>query len=213
MKFENLISGHLSFLFIIGYFCLASWLTLLFSSVTPFYGEVGEMAKKIPLSTILLASPLAVIVGILFDALRCAINKHLLKRSIYDLASLPDETKQALTNVISELFPALESSKCLEEAPFTNAKAGLLPDFDEYSIKNRWLHDFLDATVYLGAISLVLLSMRVMIHSLRGIDVYVFLIMIVAVFFAGLSLKDLKAEYTKAIVAIVLRESRGKNGV
>lgn len=211
MKFENIAFGNLSFSFFTGYFCIILWLVLLVSSTTPFYVEVAIEVKKIPIATILLASPLAIIVGVIFNRIRCSINKHVIKRNQYDFHSLPDEVGLAVLKIIHELLPSI--GKEINENSFSTLKLFLTPNFDEYSVKSRWTHDFLDSTIYLCTIGITIVSIRVIITSLNSIDLYILITMSVAVLFSALSLRDLKETYTKSEASILLNEYRTRNKI
>lgn len=211
MKFENVVSSSLSFLFLTGYLCITAWIMLLMTSMTPLYREVVEIVKMIPISTVLLAAPFAVIIGILFDAIRRVINKHLLRRKIYDFAYLSAETRQTLIETMHKVLSGKTKLEFLDEGLYTHAKAMWAPEFEEHSIKSRWIHDFLDSAIYVAVLSSTVLIFRMALNPLRGFDLYILIIMAVAIFFATLSLKDLKVVYTNSEVTMILRGGRSLN--
>lgn len=177
----------------------------------PILCRSSHSGKKIPLSTILLASPLAIIVGVIFNRIRCSINKHVIKRKQYDFHSLPNEVDLALVQLIHELLPSIGEN--INENSFSNLRLFLTPKSDEYSIKSRWTHDFLESTIYLFTIGIIIVSIRVIINSINSIDFYIFITMAVAILFSALSLRDLKEAYTKSEASILLNEYRLRNKI
>jgi hypothetical protein len=207
MKLENYVFGSLSFSFLIGYLSLILGLILLFTAQSPIYHEVAASLQKIPLSTILLASPLAVIIGIILNSIRCTVNKYILRRPIYVIDEVSDEIKELFYPVISSVLCVSEKKQIvLDEKAFLMTRAILLPKFDEYSIKSRWLHDFLDTIIYVSVTCILIVSFRAVAQSFHGIEFYVLLIMSVSAVFAYISLKELKIKYIQAELSVIINE-------
>ena len=85
MKLENFLSGTMALMFFIGYYLLITSLILFHSATTQVYSEAAESLKAIPLTTILAATPLTVILGILTNTVRITINRYVFKRRTYAL--------------------------------------------------------------------------------------------------------------------------------
>jgi len=208
MKLENHVFGSLSFAFLVGYMALILCLILLYSTQSPIYHEVAVSLQKIPLSTILLASPLAVVIGIIINSIRVTINKFILRRQLYEIEKVSNELKDIICPVINEVLHTHKTELVqLNEHTYTTARTILIPRFDVYSIKSRWLHDFFDSTIYIAITCIVIVSLRAIVKkTLVGIDFYVLLVMTVSAVFAFASLKDLKIEYTKAELSVIVDE-------
>ncbi len=207
MELDKYFFGSFSFSFLIGYLSLLLGFLLILSAKTPVYQEVALSLKEVPLSTILLASPLSVIIGLILNIIRCTINKYVFHRPIYAFEAVPTEMKEQIQNICSNILSISSKDEILlSDKHFLQARSILLPRFDEYSIKHRWLHDFLDTTVYVSIICIVIVVSRIIINSFNGVELYVFLILMLSVFFALLSLKNLQNEYTNAEIAVMIQE-------
>ena len=102
MKIENYVSGIMTLMFFVGYYLLITALILFHSAKTPVYSEVAESLKAIPLTTILAATPLTVILGILTNSLRITINRYVLRRRTYTLDQCIKSQQEKLKTIIAK---------------------------------------------------------------------------------------------------------------
>lgn len=171
LKLDNLLSGKTALYFIVGYYGFLSALLLLYTVKTPLYSEISDVLKFTPLSSLIAASPFVVLLGIFINQARMIFNNTLLHKSIYQLENLPSKLRYDLKEKIAlELNIEEEQVDLKRDSDFENAKLMVRPDFDEYSLPSRWLHDFLDCTFLISLFSLVVLGFRYLAYSFGGLE-------------------------------------------
>lgn len=208
MKLENHIFGSLSFYFLAGYLTLIVGLILIFTSKTPVYGEVASSLAYIPLSTILAASPLALIIGVVVDHARRTINTSLLKRSRYAIGMEgAKHYEELLLQLINDsLHGQGQERATLTEDEYLNVRPLLLPGFDEYSVISRWVHDLLDITIFLAVLTEAILLFRWLVNTSGAVEFYLFLIMAIAACFSIVAQKQLRLIFTQNEIALIIKQ-------
>ena len=205
MKLENYLSGNMALMFFIGYFVLITALILFHSATTPLYSEVAESLKTIPLTTILAATPLTVILGILTNSIRMTINRYVFRRRLYALDLPLNTQKEKLKDVISMQLQIPKNKIDLKyDCQFQQVKSILLPHFDEYSIRARWFHDFLDSVSYISSFTVIVIAFRAVALSFGSLELVLLIIYSIAGFFSAISLEQFRKRYTLAEVSLIL---------
>jgi hypothetical protein len=163
--------------------------------------------KATPLASLIAASPFMVLLGIFINHARIILSQNLFHRPTYILDKLPQKLQVSLINLISyELSIKPTEIDLRHDLQFKDAKLTIQPQFDEYSIRTRWLHDFLECSILISGFSLTVLAFRLLAGPYGGLEwallVGYFALLSVAV----ASNPKLRISYTLAESAMITRE-------
>lgn len=171
MKIEHFFSGSTALNFLVGYYGFLSALLLLHTVKTPLYSEITEVLKATPLSSLIAASPFVVLLGIFINHARIILNRILLHRPTYQLEKLPPKLQNALRRRIAiELGVEEADINFNQDSQFEDVKLIIQPKYDEYSIRARWLHDFLECSLLISGFSLIVLAFRSLAYPFGGLE-------------------------------------------
>jgi hypothetical protein len=209
MKIENFLSAPTALHFLVGYYAFISALLLLHTIRTPFYIEITTVLKATPLASLVAAAPFALLLGIFINNARKILNQFLLHRPTYQLDVIPEKLKKKLIFLISrELDVACKTIDLKQDLQFKLTKIIILPEFEEYSIHKRWLHDFLECSFYISIFSLIVLLFRALAGPYNGLEwsllIGYFSISLVAI----ASFSKLRVDYTLAEAATILAKKQ-----
>lgn len=171
MKIEHFFSGSTSLNFLVGYFAFISGLLLLHTVKTPLYSEIANVLKVTPLSSLIAASPFVVLLGIFINHARIVLNRTLFHRSTYQLNRLPPQLQNSLRHRIAIGLGVAETAIDFnQDHQFEDAKLIIQPMYDEYSIRARWLHDFLECSLLISGFSIIVLAFRSIAYPFGGLE-------------------------------------------
>lgn len=112
-----------------------------------------------------------VLLGIFINHARVILNQNLLHRPTYLLDKLPQRLQISLIKLISrELSVELAEIELRHDLQFKDAKLIIQPQFDEHSIRARWLHNFLECSILISGFSLIVLAFRSLAGPYGGLN-------------------------------------------
>lgn len=159
-----------------------------------------------PVTSLLIAIPFVVLLGIFVNIFRIAIFRLLFKKLTYNLLALPQVLLETLKFTVANQLSIDQSQVDFRnDQQFETTRQLLLPEMDEYSIRSRWLHDLCENVVMLVGYALIVLIFRAIVFNLEGID----WALILSPFFIGcvalISLPNLRNDYTISEASLVVK--------
>lgn len=199
----------MSLYFLVGY--LTSFTSVMLSTGvrTPFYSQILEAVQKFPVTSLLIAAPSVVLLGIFVNIFRVAIIRLLIKRQSYNFSALPDILKEALILAIAtQLSIDQNQVKLHNDHQFLITKQVLLPEMDEYVIRAHWIHDLFENVVLVASFSLIVLVFRAIVFEMKGLDWVLVLGNALVGLLAIISMPYLRRNYTVSEVSLVTKSHR-----
>ena len=201
--------GSVSLYFLVGYLSSLCAVMLSVGIRTPFSSRVFDAVQKSPVTSLLIAAPFVLLLGVFVNMFRAAIVRLLIKRQSYDFTTLPEILMEALKQAIAMQLSIDEDEVNLHnDRHFETTKQLLLPEMDEYIIRARWLHDFFENTVLVASFCLIVLAFRATVFGLKEVDWVLLLGSGFAGFFAIVFIPYLRKAYTISEVSLVVRNHR-----
>ncbi len=182
---------------------------LLHSVKTPLYSELAMVLKASPLSSLVAASPFVLLLGIFINQSRIVLKKYLFHRPTYLLNKLPQEMQNSLRNKIANELGIEEMDINLNhDSQIEDAKLIMQPQYDEYSIRSRWLHDFLECSILITGFTVIVLVFRALAYPFEGLEWVLLVACLTIGIVAVASIPKLRSNYTIAEAAMILFKSQ-----